>query len=115
MKLETIKPLNEGKIKDWVKALDKKLGQKIDAVAARYFAKKVVTQGLADMTTEELGDDIGFMKPESVKAFMRSLNIYLDNEPEGEYANEVRHVLPAIERNHKKWQKMFAHVGMGEE
>ena len=96
--------IDEG-VGDWIKRLDKKAGdwitdktEKLNKAQSTNTAKRV-----AEMVHEEgikmTVIDIRYTSGGKGKLIQKSLEEYLQHSPDGEYAEEVRYVLPALDKD----------------
>ena len=85
-------------IASWMKRLDKKAGAWITKKADTMIAKKV-----AEIVREEGINDamisVQYLSGGGGKTIKSSLESYLKHSPEGEYAEEVRYILPALDKD----------------
>jgi len=102
-------------VADWMKRLDRKAADWIGAKAARMMAKKVAN-AVDEEGLDNIGFDLSYGDKKGRDAIANALETYLKNEPEGEYAEQIRYVLPVIAKERGKWddimQQAEKHLGI---
>ena len=74
-----------------------------------------------ELGPDQAADTIAFGNDKGKEEVIASLDLYLQLEPEGEYAESVRYLLPAITKHQGKWDDMWddvskqaeKHLGIG--
>lgn len=95
--------IDEG-VGDWIKRLDKKAGKWITGKAEKLnrandtYAAKKVAELVRDEGIKSAVIHVRYVTGGKGKLIKQALENYLQHSPDGEYAEEVRYVLPALDK-----------------